>query len=117
MWGGGEQQQVRGGLGQALSEAVTGHGLTGATEAVGLIDHHQIPAGVDQVFKAFTVVARYLLCAPAAAGVHRLDGIEGADHLVVLLPEVLLWADAEQLPPGGEVAGLNEVKGLVEVGV
>ena len=84
---------------------------------MGLVDDDQIPAGVDQVVEALAVVARHLLRAPAAAGVHRLDGIEGADHLVVLLPEVLFGADAEQLAPGGEVAGLNQVKGFIEVGV
>ena len=84
---------------------------------MGLVDDDQIPAGVDQVVEALAVVASHLLRAPAAAGVHRLDGIEGADHLVVLFPEVLLGGNAQQLPPGREVAGLNEMKGLVEVGV
>lgn len=84
---------------------------------MGLIDHDQIPARVDQIVEALAVVAGYLLRAPATAGLHRLDGIEGADHLVVPLPEVLFWANAQQLPPGGEVAGLHEVEGLVEVGV
>jgi len=84
---------------------------------MGLVDHHQIPAGVDEVVEALAVVAGHLLRTPAAAGHHRFDRIESADHLVVLLPEVLFGADPEQLAPGGEVAGLNEMKGFVEVGV
>ena len=115
--GGGEEQQVGRGLGQTFAESEASHGFCGAPEAMGLVDHHQIPAGVDEVVEALAVVASHLLRTPAPAGLHRFDRIEGADHLVVLLPEVFLGADPEQLAPGGEVAGLDEVKGFIEVGV
>ena len=111
---GREQQQVRGGFGQRFAQAVAGDLFGAAAEPVGFVADNQIPTGVDQVAEAFLVVRFQLLTGPAPASFDGLDGIDGADDLIELPPDVL---GAGEVAPGRELARRQEPELLAEVGL
>ncbi len=111
---GREQQQVRGGFGQGFAQAVAGDLFGAAAEPVGFVADNQVPTGVDQVAEPFLVVRFQLLTGPAPASFDRLDGIDRADDLIELPPDVL---SAGEVPPGRELARRQEPELLAEVGL
>src|SRR5271157_5420718 len=78
------------------------------------VANDQVPASVDQVAQAFLVVGFELLSGPAPPLLHGLDGVDGADNLIKVPPDVL---GARQVTPEGELAWGEELELLVEVGL
>ena len=108
-----EQQEERGGFGEGLAQPVAGDQFRAASQPVGLVADDQVPAGGDEVAQALLVVGFELLSGPAPTPLHRLDGVDGADDLIEVPPDVL---GAGQVAPEGELAGRQELELLVEVG-
>jgi hypothetical protein len=79
---------------------------------VRFVHDHQVPAGVDKVFKAVAVRRVHLLLRPATAPIQRLDRIHGTDDLIVGVPEVLV---ACYPFVRGYARGLQELKLLPKV--
>ena len=89
-------------LRQRVAQFEARHLLGAATNAMGFVDDDQVPSGRDEVFEPFAVVTSELLLAPATAGVHWLDGIEGTDDLVVHPPEILAIINRPGLSQSGQ---------------
>ena len=115
MWCRRKQQQIGRRLRQRVTQLEAGDLLGAAADAVGLVDDDQVPSGRNQVLEPLAVVAGELLLAPAAAGIHRLHGVERADDLIVHPPEILILVDGAGLPQSGQAAGKDEAEILVEV--
>ena len=95
---------------------MAGHPVGAAAQPVGFVDDDEVPTSGDEILEPFAVVAGDPLGVPAPAGVHGLDRIQGANHLIVEPPEVVLVVDAGEFAPSGEVPGNDRPEILVEVG-
>ena len=109
-----QQEQERGGVGECLAQPVAGDQLGAAAQPVSFVADDQVPASGDQVAQAFLVVGFELLSGPAPPLLDRLDGVDRADDLIEVPPDVL---GAGQVAPEGELAGGEELELLVEVGL
>src|SRR5271166_1938740 len=78
------------------------------------VANDQVPTSVDQVAQTLLVVGFELLTGPAPPPLNRLDGIDGADDLIEVPPDVL---GARQVTPEGELAWGEELELLIEVGL
>jgi hypothetical protein len=107
-----EQKQVWSSLGQRFAQTITGYLFRAAAKPVGLITDDQIPTGVDEVSKAFLVVRFQLFLRPSSPLFHRFDGINRADHLIELPPDVI---GPRKVAPQRELTRGEEAKLLVEV--
>ena len=110
-----KQQQVWRRLRQRVAQLEPGDLLRAAADPMGLVDDDQVPPGRNEVLEPLAIVAGELLLAPAAAGIHRLHGIERADDLVVHAPEVVVLVDGAGLPQRRQAAGKDQPEILSEV--
>ena len=92
MRGGGQQQQIGRCFGECRAEFVTGDLFGASAQAVGLVDDDNIPSSTYQVLEAFPVVGGDLLPVPSAPCLHRLNRVQGTNHLVVQLPKIVFLA-------------------------
>ena len=109
---GREQQQVGGGFGQRFAQTIAGDLFGAAAKPMRFVADNQIPTGVDEVAEAFLVVRFQLLLRPASPLLNRLDGIDGADDLIELPPDVL---GAGEVAPQRKLARRQEPELLAEV--
>ena len=122
--GGGEQQQVRGVVGQVGEEPVQDirlvlvRGAGAPAGMVGLVDDHQVPLGAQQLAHPVRqvllagVAGALAGCALGAVGCGEILG--GADHPVSQGPDVLAGVLFAQ---PGDPLGVIEGEWLVELGV
>src|SRR5690606_28489311 len=117
VWGSGQQQQVGRSFGQSGAQLVAGDLVGTATHAVGLINDHQIPAGGNQIFESFAVVAVELLQTPATAALNGFDRVQRHNHLVVHCPEVVVILGALSAPgaKGCQLGGFDKAQVLAKM--
>ena len=109
---GRQKQQVGCGFCESLSQTIPGDVFGAATKPVGLIADNQIPPGVDEVTEAFLIVGFQFLLRPTSPLLNRLDGIDGAHHLIELPPDVL---EAGEVAPQRKLTWREEPEFLAEV--
>ena len=109
---GREEQKIRRGFRQPLTESEPRHLVRHPAQAVRFINHNQIPVCRQQIFVAVPVVLSELFFGPPAPVVDRLHGVHRADDLVIHFPDVVLPGDA---PESREVARQQQPELFTEV--